>query len=278
MKRTLSIILVVILCIPAFTRCDKEPDFYSVVSLEIPKETDRGYSEEINLIRYDWSGYGVSYKTIEACSLSSDIIEIIASMSKTDEKSEKIADGSLDDYGNAPPVERGTSWVEIGSKIYRLDPEMTEISIVERHLGEGKKLESDSDIARLGDLLHDAWYYHPYDYYSGSYDNSTGKISLDHMYEAESDVEINVKSLSVEKEFNSVNSIKLELISDIDQIVEMRLESAQSDDNLAAGDYKEISLTKNKPEAVELSFGGWEYSYWITVTVDNTRINLRIEP
>lgn len=278
MKRIFLLILAVAICIPAFTGCVKEPDFYSVVTLKIPKETESEYSEPINLIRYDWSGYGVSYKTLEPCSLSSDIIKIIASMSETDEKADEIADGALDDYYNQPPVERGTSWVEIGSEIYRLDPEMTEISIVERHLGAGKKLDSASSIDRLGKLLHEAWYYHPYDYYSGSFDNSTGKISLECMYEAESDVEINVKDFKVEKEHGSVNSVTIEITAKADVDLRLVLDSRQSDDNLGAGDLKEFSMKKGEKKTVTLSFSGWQYSYWIYIKADNTMISMQIKP
>ncbi|MBO5701308.1 MAG: hypothetical protein J6S71_02610 [Clostridia bacterium] len=278
MKRILLIILAVVLCIPAFTGCEKEPDFYSVVSLEIPKETDRVYSQEINLIRYDWSGYGVSYKTIEPCAFADEIIEIITSMKKTSKVSAMIAFGDLESYGNDPPVERGTSWVEIGSEIYRLDPEMTEISIVERHLGSGKKLDSATSIDRLGDLLHAAWYYHPYDYYSGSYDNSTGEISLDRMYEAESDVAMNVKSFSVEKEHGSINSVTVEVTAKADVDLRLVLDSRQSDDNLGAGDLKEFSMKKGETQTVTLSFSGWQYSYWIYIKADNTMISMQINP
>lgn len=278
MKKLLALLLAVLLCLTLFSSCFKEPDFYGAVSLEITKETNRDYSEGIELIRYDWSGYGVSYNTIEPCKLSSDIIEIIGSMKITEEKSDEIADGTLDEYYNAPPVERGTSWVEIGSKIYRLDPEMTEISIVERHLGEGKKLDSDHDIVRLGKLLHQAWYYHPYDYYSGSFDNSTGEISLDRMYEAESNVEIKVKSFDVKKEHNSVNTVTVEVIAKEDAEVHLKLDSRASDDNIGAGDFKELSMKKGEKKTVKLSFFGWKYSYWIYIKADNTMVSMQINP
>lgn len=270
--------LAILLCLPLLASCKEEPDFYGEVSLEITKETNRDYSEGIELIRYDWSGYGVSYNTIEPCKLSSDIIEIIGSMKITEEKSDEIADGTLDEYYNAPPVQRGTSWVEIGSKIYRLDPEMTEISIVKRHLGEGKKLDSDSDIARLAKLLHQAWYYHPYDYYSGTYDNSTGTISLERMYEAESGVEISVIDFDVKKEHGSVNTVTVEITAKKDADLRLVLDSRQSDDNLGAGDLKEFSMKKGKKKTVTLSFSGWQYSYWIYIRVDNTVVSVQIKP
>jgi hypothetical protein len=155
---------------------------------------------------------------------------------------------------------------------------MTEISIVERHLGEGKKLDSDHDIVRLGKLLHQAWYYHPYDYYSGSFNNSTGEISLDRMYEAESNVEIKVKSFDVKKEHNSVNTVTVEVIAKEDAEVHLKLDSRASDDNIGAGDFKELSMKKGEKKTVKLSFFGWKNSYWIYIKADSTMVSLQINP
>ena len=69
------------------------------------------------------------------------------------------------------------------------------------------------------------------------------------------------------------------MISTIDQTISVRLNCSQSDDNLAEGDAKDVTLKAGKAETVELSFGGWkDFNYWIDISVDNTRINLRIEP
>ena len=278
MKKLIALLLAVLLSLAFLVSCFKEPDFYGEVSLAITKGNDLEYSEPINLVRYDWSGYGVSFNTIEPCALADEIVRIIESMAKTDEKSDEIADGTLEEYYNSPPVERGTSWVEIGSEIYRLDPEMTEIAIVESHLGAGKKLDSDSSIGRLATLLHQAWYYHPYDYYSGSYDNATGKISIERMYEAESKVEINVKSFDVKKEHNSANTVTVEITAKEDAEVRLKLDSRQSDDNLGAGDLKELSMKKGEKKTVTLFFSGWQSSYWIYIKADNTMLSVRIDP
>lgn len=236
---------------------------------------DSGYETTVKMLQFAWSGYGISTKTISTCDLAYSIIDALAAMPETGKTAEKISDDILDEDMNQPPVDPGTMWIEVGSKIYRLDPDLTEFCRVESHLGAGYVLDMNDEFRKM---LSDAWQYYPYDFYTGSYKNSTGEIELYHVFEAESSVHVHIKELSVESKFNSVNSIKLELLSGTDQTVEISLHSAQSDDNLAAGDYREISLTKNKPEAVELSFGGWEYTYWITLTVDNTRVNLRIEP
>lgn len=243
--------------------------------LSVPNLTESGYETTVKMLQYDWSGAGISTKTISTCDLAYSIIDVLDAMSDTCDRVEKISDEEFDEYMYELPVERGTMWLEVGSKIYRINSERNEICRVETHLGEGVVLGAQSEFF---DLVYDAWYYYPYDYYSGSYNNSTGEIELNNVFEADSTVEVNIKKLEVEKEFNSVNTVTFELISSVDQKVSIRLDSAASDDNLAPGDYKELTLKKDKTETIELSFGGWSYTYWITITVDNTRINLRIEP
>lgn len=279
MRNIIIFLLSILLCLPLLASCKEEPDFYGEVSLVVGEEKQEEGSVQVKLVRYDWSGYGVSYKTIESCQLADEIVEIISAMDETMKVSMMKALGDLEDYGNNPPVDRGTSWVEIGSELYRLDPEMTEISIVKRHLGAGKMLDSDSSIDRLGDLLYDAWYYHPYDYYSGTYDNSTGTISLERMYEAESGVEISVKDFDVKNESGAVNTVTVEVTAKKDIDLRLILSSQQSDDNIGLGDRKEFSMKKGKKKTVTLSFSGWDsHSYWIDIKADNTVVSITINP
>ena len=80
-------------------------------------------------------------------------------------------------------------------------------------------------------------------------------------------------------DYDPANKIILELTSTVDQSVYISLFCSQSGDNLAEGDAKDLTLQAGKPETVELTFGGWkDFNYWIDIKVDNTRINLRIEP
>jgi len=231
------------------------------------------------MIRYDFSGYGVSTKVIEPCHLSYTIIDMIVSLSVTETKEEKIADGQLDDYGNSPPVERGTLWLEIGSDLYRLNPEATEMCLVKTHLGAGSRMSGEYlDLAILAKCLYEAWYYHPYDYYSGSFDNSTGEISLGNVYSSDSAVNVILKSFDVKKEYGAVNTVTVEISAVKDADLRLVLDSRQSDDNLGAGDLKELSMKKGEKQTLTLSFSGWQYSYWIYIRVDNTVVSVQIKP
>ena len=118
---------------------------------------------------------------------------------------------------------------------------------------------------------------YPYDYYTGRYTNQTA-ILLQHYYQADSTVHVHIKELEVFKEFSPKNKIVVELFSTVDQTVAINLDCYQSEDNLASGDWKEISLKAGEGKTVELSFGGWKYSYTVCITVDNTKIKLLITP
>ena len=112
-----------------------------------------------------------------------------------------------------------------------------------------------------------------------SYNNEINEIKLNHVYNAPSTVQVQIKKVEIVNEYDPKNKITLELISTVDQSVSISLLCSQSNDNLAYGDRKEIALTAEEPETVELTFSGWkDFSYWIDISVDNTRINLRIEP
>ena len=81
------------------------------------------------------------------------------------------------------------------------------------------------------------------------------------------------------KDHDPQNKITRELISAVDQAKYISLFCCQGEDNLAAGDGRDVVLKAGKEETVELSFGGWkDFTYWIYISVDNTHISLRIEP
>lgn len=118
----------------------------------------------------------------------------------------------------------------------------------------------------------------PFNYYSGTYDSKTNEITLDHKREAPSTVQIQIKSLEVYDSFNPHNKIVLEVTSTIDQTVPIAMTCQQSDDNLGLGDYKELTLTKNQSQTVELSFIGFAVQHWIEIKAGNTFIYLTIIP
>ena len=238
--------------------------------------TESGYQAAIKMMRFNWDGYGISTKWIATCDLAYSIIDAVEELTETGEVIEKISDDVVDENATELPIARGTLWFEVGSKIYRIDPDFTQICRVEGHLGKGYVMNASEQLKKM---ISDAWQYHPYDYYTGSYNNETNEIELNHVYDAPSTVHVHIKKVEVINDYDPANKIILELTSTVDQSVYISLFCSQSGDNLAEGDAKDLTLQAGKPETVELTFGGWkDFNYWIDIKVDNTRINLRIEP
>jgi hypothetical protein len=81
-----------------------------------------------------------------------------------------------------------------------------------------------------------------------------------------------------EDRYNRIDGITVELISAVDQTVEISLRSQQSEDNLGSDDYKAVELKAGVPVTVEMSFYAFHYGYWVTLWTDNTRVEIQIDP
>ena len=244
-------------------------------------ETSGSGDGSIKMIQYWWSGGGTSKKTIEAGALASSIAGQLAALKETGVRTEAISSKSLESFSGDLPVDRGTMWLEVGDALYRLSPSFEGICRVKTHLGEGRVLEFPDALKR--DLI-DAWQYYPNNVYSGTYEN--GVLILNHVYESDSKVRIEIKEIRLNpltvphgSTTENLNEIDLVLTADTDLSCYLRFNSAQSDDNLAYAESKTVDLKAGEPLAVTLSFHGWtRYGYDITLKADNTRITVRIVP
>ena len=233
------------------------------------------YIPSVKLIRYDWSGRGLSEKTIQPGETATALAQMLDAMEENGQVVPKISDDSLDDYSSDLPVDRGTMWIEIGTDLYRITPGFTQLCRVDSHLGVGYVLDMSPEFAAL---LAEAWQYFPFNYYSGTYDNETNEIKLEHKREAPSTVQIQIKSLEVYDSFDSHNKIVLEVTSTIDQTVSIEMTCQQSEDNLGLGDHKELIMSSGQTETVELTFIGFKFQHWIEIRAGNTFIYLTIIP
>ena len=303
MRRFLSAMLAIIICVSFLTSCDNangnkmcehkwertenfnehtavdkcsicgvtrmytDPDSIS------PSGTEVGFK----MLRYNWDGYGIGQKEIYNCDLGYAIINCLSKLQETGDVIPKISEDEVNEFAGELPITRGTVWIECGSVgLFRLNPEMTEICKVQTHLGEGKALQMTDT---LKELLVQAWYYHPYDYWSGAYENGT--VSLQQKYKTDSAVEwVEIESIYIENKIDSQNNkITLRIRANESKTVKARLESYQSDDNRGSEDVKEIELANGDETTVEFTFYGfYNYSYWVSITIDNTRITLTINP
>ena len=231
----------------------------------------------VKFVQYDWSGWGLSTKNVSDCEAAYDIIEELRSLKQTGKTVPQISSKSLYDGISEDVVERGTLWLEVGSKIYRIESDTKELCLVDGHLGKGYVLDASSEFISL---IYKVRQYHPYDFYVGNYSVAADELELDNVYEADSTVDIKVKKIEIGEgdQFEPVNKITLELLSETEQTLSIALETQQSSDNFASMESLEVTLEEGKAETVEISFGGWQnYDYYVTVTADNTRISITID-
>ena len=305
MKKILTVLFVLFICLFALWSCGKTPSSDEPMTQEVVTDaptTDSPLTDsptadgpttdapttdepmvvepivitnaEIKLKQVYWDGFGYSTKTIPEGELTKAIINELAKMPETGVLVDKISDKSLDELTDYSLLAGGTMWLEVASQIYRLSPDLTSGCHVATHLGEGYVINLSDEFRSL---VNDAWSYYPYNYYKGEYIKATGEIKLERAFAADSSVMIGIKSIDLGEGANPTNKMTLGLASTVGQEVEISLDCKRSDDDLAPGDYKKVYLGKGEEKEVELAFGGWDNSsYRVYVSADNTRLELEI--
>jgi len=270
----LSAVLLIVCCFGTFG-CGKLDVVYLPDDAFIPTQ-EGDPNAKITIVQYDWDGHGTSYKNITGAS-ADRIISLLSQLQPTGDVQHAFSEElEMPKHGETChlPVPRGTKWVEADGKIYRIDPELTEIALVERHLGEGTVLDSDE---KCLDEIGNAFWYWPKDYWWGEYQG--GVLTLEHKYAANTTVTIKVKKMNIVNDHHSKNSITVELISTIDQTVTLSLQSQQSSDNLGSYGSKTVELINGKSETVELTFDGfYKNKYDVHLMAGNTRMTIVVDP
>ena len=285
MKRLLAIMLMLVTVLASLTGCITSPggidESVDGESVDNSEEISVSVAEEkIRILQYTWDGWGISYKTIEDCDTLYNIIDYLKNAKETGKTTEKISDDVLELGGGEYPVERGTMWIEWGNKIYRLSHDRSRLCLVDTHFGKGEVLEITEEFITN---VNNAWYYAPYDYYSGTYRNSDDTFEIEHIFKSPSSVQMSVKGIDIANgsDFHDgdVNKITVELLSTTDQEITIYLDCQQSEDNRGEGDFKTVQLKKDVPVTVELSFSGWsDFYYWIYIKADYTMARIEINP
>ena len=255
---------------------EEKENIESLISQLNEEQLPSGYEVEVDLFQYTWDGWGISQKTVGACDVAYSIIDALKAMKETGETVPKISDEVFEIGGGQYAAERGTMWIESGNKIYRLTPDLSQICIVETHFGEGKVLEI-TDAFKTN--VNNAWHYAPYDYYKGTYNKGDYTVNLTSVFKSGSTVQLSIKKIQIESGYDPNNTITVELISSIDQEVNIKLHCQQSGDNLAVGDHRTVQLKKGEPTTVDLTFGGWpNFTYWVYIEADYTKAEITINP
>ena len=288
MKKILVFMLAALLCFSLLVSCNLpggEQESGESVSVEKePEESSSGAEDgetekepAIRMMKYNVFYCDISTKSIYAGELADAIIEGIEALEPTGETVEKISDEVVDQYSQDLPVPYDTMWLEIGDKIYRIDPE-GKIYLVESHLGAGVALETVSEELKVD--INKAWFYYPGDYYLGTYYNETNEIELKNMYSTQNEIEVNVKDIAILStcHHDEVNKITVELISTVDGTFDIDWRSESSSDNIGSMGDTCVELKAGVPQTVELAFCGWDDFYWLYIYVSNVAIELKIIP
>ena len=235
-----------------------------------------GQGISVKMYLYEWSGAGISSKTIENDSMAYQIASVLSALAETGETIPKVGEGSIHDTEiYESPVDRGTLWIEIDCLIYRFDRDRTQLCLVDGHFGEGRVLAFTDEVKKL---ITNAWHYYPKDVYSGTYTYKTDSWTVKHVYEGNTTVQITIKDIEIQKKNKSENKITLEVTSSIDQTVKLKSLSARSDDTLGSSDSESLEMKADQPQTAEMTFIGWaDGRYWVTIGADNTRLELTIE-
>lgn len=242
-------------------------------------DTDDGFKypvddTNIRFLSYSLSetGYHIGTRSLSKCEPAYYLIYCLKNMPETGEIVEKISDEAVNEYcRDELPVAEGTFWIEIGSDIYRVSPDYSQICHVENHLGKGYVLEVSDEFIRK---LKNARTY-PYDCYSGTY--SDGKLTLEHTSFNDSTVHIHIKNIN-SKRTSQNSTITLEIYSEVDQTVELSFQSWLGYDWIGGFYNEDVTLTAGKWETVNLLFVGNDSFYQIYLMAEHTRISISLEP
>ena len=231
------------------------------------------------MLRYFYHHFpGVEEKVVRPCRWEAALVEHLSKLPETGETVPHISEGTVNKQSKELPVPRDTMWVECGDVgIFRINPDMTEICKVQTHLGEGKVLQMTDAVKTM---LEQAWYYHPYDYWSGTYKNGT--VTLLQVHPADSAIDrVEIKDIHIESDVvgcSENNKITLSVRANESKSAYVNLDSYASHDNRGSRERKPIELVKGGETTVELEFVGFGCPYWVDIVIGNTKITLRVNP
>ncbi len=233
-------------------------------------------TDTVILYLYHQYGYEMYIDSKKITGEAATVIkELIGKLDETTDVEEKISDEEVDlDYkhGVSIPADSGTMWVKTEESLYRIASDDSRIARVNTPLGEGVILNL-TDVCKSE--INNAWAYWPWNSWYGVYEDDV--LTMKHRYVADTNVSVKVKNIKVS---GKNNSIKLELLSDTTQTVEVDWETSNGGDWYGSMDSKSISLKEGKKQVIELDFAQVgdtnKYGYYLTIRVENTYINIDI--
>ena len=260
---------------------DQTPPAYGVTN-DDPSNTD-----EVKITSIGRGSLRIFFSTsIIKMNQATDLITLLNGLQTTNTNAEAMSDEELPFPGEVPEFlydfYYSPIWLETNDKIYRItwnkqrkDEYIPTIALVETHYGKGIYLEVTDELIELVKTLDSYW---PYDYWYGKYDPSKSEVlTMEHLYARDSAVNIVVKSITfdkVEKDYERIGRIVLEVTVPTDQELAIGVKCQQSDDVLGSGSYGNLTLQAHVPQTVELTFKMSRDYYYITIFEDLTYIRI----
>lgn len=183
--------------------------------------------------------------------LATELITQLSALTETGEVAAAVGDSTCvlpteDTY--TPYTVRSTLWILAGDTLYRVDDNL---SRVERYMGEGHILGNSEECSKLARRL---WAHYPYDSYSGTYDLTTGELTVDHVFTGASSVRFEVEELTICGEQQQLNELVLTVYSDVAQTAFMVYEFSNGGCVIADLGYGDIPLNGVEPTTVRITF------------------------
>ena len=230
----------------------------------------------VRLLLYTWDSWGIKEKKVDG-DCAQEIVKELKKLMPTGEIEPPISDRTIDENSRNLPIEPGLLWIEHGNAIYRISSDRSKIARVKPHLGQGIVLGMTDSLKKR---IDEAWFFWPYHSYSGTYKD--GNLQIANVYAAESDVDIFVKDLYIDvnpKNYDPQNTVTVEVVAKKDIKTKISLFCAQSSDNLAYGEQKELTLKAGIKQTLTLEFSGWtRFSFTLEIRAENTKVSIFIDP
>lgn len=216
----------------------------------------------IRLIRYDPYGFGTKVMTLPPSEKTTSIINYLVNSHGNGEICEKLSDEAFDENASEMPAEPGTMWLEIYSEVYRVSPNFDKVWRVDGHFGEGMALFGGTGLYHIiEDILYE-------DYELPFYG------SVHHTFDTGS-IDVKLKSIKPNNDAIPSYTMVVELVSSVDQTIDVRLECAESSPH--SEDIKRAELKAGIATEIELCFDGvLDGVYRLEITIGNMRMETRV--
>ena len=240
---------------------------------------DPTYTGKISFFAPALTMSGISEITVGS-PFSKYFVETLASLAETGETTPALPH---DGWEDSSPVKgtpdcivgfsRDYYWIQTELGLYRVYTPEKMLSAVDSYFGEGRILEVSEEFWKD---LEDIQYHTTSDTWFGEYKD--GVLTVSHTGKGNTQVTVRITSITFEEDnFRKPGQLTVELLSAVDTTKTVRL-SLSCEDVVGQGDAQTVELKANIPQTVTLNFHFDWSSYWMHLSVDNTRVAVKVDP